>query len=218
MEDYITLMKEAREQMKSNSGTVAVKDLTLCQRQKIFKIVDPIPMTDEVLYNYVSGQAAHDVIGRLFMMFPNRFKLEMQIQYENVKGTIDIYDKLLHTVIDVKTTKSNIMLKPNRWDEQQLRYYMSMVDSEEGAVIYQMNNASKYLIFPIRMNELQRKEHLGKLVEEARSFQHAIDLGDPSLLKGVYDDNERKWLCKTCPYLEACNAIRKIHANPTEAA
>ncbi len=157
MEDYITLMKEAREQMKSKSGTVAVKDLTLCQRQKIFKITDPIPMTDEVLYNYVSGQAAHDVRGRLFMMFPNRFKLEMQIQYENVKGTIDIYDKLLHIVIDVKTTKSNIMLKPTRWDEQQLKYYMSMIDSEEGAVIYQMNNASKYLIFPILMNELQRK-------------------------------------------------------------
>jgi hypothetical protein len=159
MEDYITLMKEAREQMKSKSGTVAVKDLTLCQRQKIFKITDPIPMTDEVLYNYVSGQAAHDVIGRLFMMFPNRFKLEMQIQYENVKGTIDIYDKLLHIVIDVKTTKSNIMLKPTRWDEQQLKYYMSIMDSEEGAVIYQMNNASKYMIFPILMNELQRKQH-----------------------------------------------------------
>jgi hypothetical protein len=108
----------------------------------ILKITDPIPMTDEVLYNYVSGQAAHDVIGRLFMMFPNRFKLEMQIQYENVKGTIDIYDKLLHIVIDVKTTKSNIMLKPTRWDEQQLKYYMSIMDSEEGAVIYQMNNAS----------------------------------------------------------------------------
>ena len=57
MEDYITLMKEAREQMKSKSGTVAVKDLTLCQRQKIFKITDPIPMTDEVMYSYVSGQA-----------------------------------------------------------------------------------------------------------------------------------------------------------------
>ena len=211
-------MKEAREQMKSKSGTVAVKDLTLCQRQKIFKITDPIPMTDEVLYNYVSGQAAHDVIGRLFMMFPNRFKLEMQIQYENVKGTIDIYDKLLHIVIDVKTTKSNIMLKPTRWDEQQLKYYMSIMDSEEGAVIYQMNNASKYMIFPILMNELQRKQHLAKLLEEARSFQHAIDLGDPSLLEGVYDDNERNWLCKKCPYLEACNAIRKNHVNHVEAA
>jgi CRISPR/Cas system-associated exonuclease Cas4 (RecB family) len=218
MEDYITLMKEAREQMKSKSGTVAVKDLTLCQRQKIFKIIDPIPMTDEEMCNYVSGQAVHDAIGRLFMMFPNRFKLEMRIQYENVKGTIDIYDKLLHIVIDVKTTKSSIMLKPTRWDEQQLKYYMSMMDSEEGAVIYQMNNASKYLIFPILMNELQRKQHLAKLLEEARSFQHAIELEDPFLLDGVYDDKERNWLCKKCPYLEACNAIRKNHVNQVEVA
>ena len=150
-------------------------------------------------------------------MFPDRFKLEMQIQYENVKGTIDIYDKLLHIVIDVKTTKLNIMLKPTRWDQQQLKYYMSLMDSEEGAVIYQMNNASKYLIFPILMNELQRKRHLAKLLEEARSFQHAVDLGDPSLLEGVYDDNERNWLCKKCPYLEACNAIRKNHGNHVEA-
>jgi hypothetical protein len=178
MEDYITLMKEAREQMKSKSRTVSVKDLTFCQRQNVFKIIEPIRMTDEELYSFVSGQAAHDGIGRLFMMFPNKFKLEMQIQYENVKGKIDVYDKLLHTVIDVKTTNSNIMLRPKTWDEQRIKHYMSMVDSEEGAVIYQMNIVSKYLIFPIHMNELQRKEHLTKLEVEARSLQHAIELGD----------------------------------------
>jgi hypothetical protein len=209
MEEYVTLLKKARQQLQSGGKTVSVKDLILCPRKKVFGVIDPIPMTEEVLYNYVSGQAAHDVIGRLFMMFPNRFKLEMQIQYENVKGTIDVYDRHLHAIIEVKTTKSNIMLKPTRWDEQQLKYYMSMMDSEEGAVIYQMNNASKYLIFPIRMDELERKPLLKILQQEAGSLEHAIETRDPWAAKAIYDDQELNWLCKKCPYLNKCTAAVK---------
>ncbi|MDP9288188.1 MAG: hypothetical protein M3P08_08330 [Thermoproteota archaeon] len=75
MEDYINLMKEGHEQMKSKSGTVAVKDLTLCQRQKIFKIVDPIPMTDEELYNYVSGQASARIHNFVSEDLPKRLSI-----------------------------------------------------------------------------------------------------------------------------------------------
>ena len=59
-------------------------------------------MTDEDLYNFVTGQARHEVIERLFMVYPNRFKSEMKIQYEDVRGIVDIYDKFFDIVVDLK--------------------------------------------------------------------------------------------------------------------
>ena len=55
MEDYIGILKEAREQLRSRGDSIAVKDLTLCLRKKVFSKIDPVRMTDEELYDYVSG-------------------------------------------------------------------------------------------------------------------------------------------------------------------
>ena len=79
------MLKEAHGQLTSGDDSISVKDLTLCQRKKVFSIMDPVPMTDEDLYNFVTGQARHEVIERLFMVYPNRFKSEMKIQYEDVE-------------------------------------------------------------------------------------------------------------------------------------
>jgi hypothetical protein len=210
MEDYIGILKEAQQQLSSRNKTVAVKDLTMCHRKKVFSIIDPVPITDEELYNYVSGQADHDTIEKHFMIYPNRFKSEMEVQYKQVKGKIDIYDKILNNVLDIKTSKSQqTLLKPFKFHEEQVRYYMAMVDSEEGQVIYQMNNFGKYLPFPVYMTVEQRKEQLQKLEYQSKSLQRAIESGDPSLADGIYNDSEMKWLCNNCPYVQKCTDLRK---------
>jgi hypothetical protein len=43
MEDYIGVLKKAREKLRHNSGSLAIKDLTLCPRKKVFSILDPVP-------------------------------------------------------------------------------------------------------------------------------------------------------------------------------
>jgi hypothetical protein len=59
------------------------------------------------------SQSAHDIIGRMFGMFPNRFILEKEILLDNVSGKIDIYDKLHNCVIEIKTSSSQkLLLKP----------------------------------------------------------------------------------------------------------
>ena len=210
MEDYIGILKEAQQQLTSRNKTVAVKDLTMCHRKKVFSIIDPVPMTEGELYDYVSGQAAHEVIERLFMMYPTRFRSEKEIQYCNIKGKIDIHDKLLNNVIDIKTSKSQqTLFKPFKFHEEQVRDYMAIIDSEEGQIIYQMNNFGKYLCFPIFMTTEERKKQLEKLESEANSLRNAIDVGDPSLVKGIYDDRQMKWLCNKCPYVEKCIDLRK---------
>ena len=127
----------------------------------------------------------------------------MSVQYKRVGGKIDICDKELNNIVDVKTSKSQeILLKPFKFHEEQVRYYMAMMDSDEGQIIYQMNNFGKYLPFPIYMTTEQRKEQLLKLEAEAKSLQQAIKAGDPSLVKGIFNDNEINWMCKKCQYLQ----------------
>ena len=194
--------------------TISVKDLTLCHRKKVFSITDPVPMSDVELYNYVSGQADHDVMERLFMMYPNRLRTEMEVRYKNIKGKIDIFDKYLNNVIDTKTSKSpKILLKPFKFHEEQIRSYMAMTDSEEGQVIYQINHFERYHAFPIYMTAEERKSKLEKLESEAKFLLNAISAGDPSLVKGIYNDNEINWICNKCPYLDKCRSIRHHDTN-----
>jgi hypothetical protein len=214
MEDYIGILKEAHEQLRSRGDSIAVRDLTLCPRKKVFSKIDPVRMTDEELYDYVSGQAAHDVIERLFMIYPERFRSEKEIQYGNVKGKIDIYDRLANNILDVKTSKSQkILLKPFKFHEEQIRYYMAISGSEEGQIIYQMEKFGKYLSFPICMTDQERMNQLEKLEYEAGLLQKAIDMKDPSLVKGIYNDADISWMCNKCPYLEKCIAVRDTNVN-----
>ena len=171
-------------------------------------------MTDEELYDYVSGQTAHEVIERLFMMYPERFRSEKEIQYGNVRGKIDIYDKLLNNVVDVKTSKSQkILLKPFKFHEEQVRYYLAISGSEQGQIIYHMDKFGKYFVFPIYMTDKERMNQLEKLEHEAGLLQNAIDRRDPSIVKGIYNDAEISWLCNKCAYLDKCIAIRERDTN-----
>ena len=217
MEDYIKILKEAHEQLRSRGDSIAVTDLTLCPRKKVFSKIDPVRMTDEELYDYVSGQAAHDVIERLFLIYPDRFRAEKEIHYANVRGKIDIFDKETNNIIDLKTSKSRILLKPFKFHEEQIRYYMSIAGSEEGHIIYQMDKFGKYLVFPIYMTDKERLNQLEKLELEAGFLQKAIDKKNPSLVKGIYDDADISWMCNKCPYLEKCIAVRDTNVNAVGA-
>jgi CRISPR/Cas system-associated exonuclease Cas4 (RecB family) len=210
MEDYISLLKRAREQLRSRSYSLAIKDLVLCPKKKVFSTIDPIPMTDEELYDYVSGQASHDVIERLFMIYPNRFRAEIEVQYGNVRGKIDIHDKPLNNIVDIKTSKlQKIPFKPFKFHEEQVRYYMAILGSEEGQIIYQMDNFRRYIVFPIYMTNKERMDQLEKLEHESEVLRKAIDSKDPSLARGIYNDPDMSWMCNKCPYLEKCISIRE---------
>lgn len=209
-EDYISLLKRAREQLRSRSDSLAIKDMVICPKKKVFSTIDPIPITDEELYDYVSGQASHDVIERLFMIYPDRFRAEKEIQYGNVRGKIDIHDKPLNNIVDIKTSKlQKIPFKPFKFHEEQVRYYMAILGSDEGQIIYQMDNLRRYMVFPIYMTDQERMDQLEKLEREAEILRKAIDSKDPSLARGVYDDPDMLWMCDKCPYLDKCIPIRE---------
>jgi CRISPR/Cas system-associated exonuclease Cas4 (RecB family) len=209
MEDYLSKLKEARGQLTSKEKTISIKDLTMCLRKKVFSTIDPVPMTDEELYDYVSGRAVHDVIQRLFMTDPIRFRSEVHIQFGQVRGIIDILDTWFNNIIESKLSRSRMIpLGPFKFHEKQVRYYMAIRDSNEGQIIYQLNNFATYRSFPIYLTAEDRRKELEELESKTKVLQNAIDKGDPSLAPGIYDDIELKWLCNKCAYRERCLSTR----------
>jgi CRISPR/Cas system-associated exonuclease Cas4 (RecB family) len=205
MENYISIIKNAQQQMTSRENSISITELAFCLRKAVFSRIDPMPMTDEELFIHVSGQIGHEVIRKYFMMYPDRFRSEVEVRYEQVRGRIDIHDTILNNIVDFKTSKSQkVLLKPFKFHEQQVKFYMAIMGSNEGQIIYQMNNFNGYRVFPIYMNAEERKAVLQELKSEAQLLRNAIDAADPFLVKGIDNDRDMNWMCRKCPYVQKC--------------
>jgi hypothetical protein len=207
MTNYIEILKEAQEILFSDDKTISVKDLTLCPRKKIYSIIDRLPMTNQQLSNITIGKIAEYVIKKYFMLF-NRFDFDLEIQYKNVKGFVDIYDKLAHTIIEIKISRIGNITKPNKWDEEQIKNYMAILDCEKGVILYSANYFTNWNQFTIQLSAKERQERLKKLDFDSQQLLKAIYAKDPSLANGIYLDYNLNWLCKGCPYLNGCQSLR----------
>jgi hypothetical protein len=61
---------------------------------------------------------------------------------------------------------------------------MAILGSDEGQIIYQMDNFRRYIVFPIYMTDKERMDQLEKLERESEVLRKAIDSKDPSLARG----------------------------------
>jgi CRISPR/Cas system-associated exonuclease Cas4 (RecB family) len=211
-ENYIGLIREALEQRYSKFREgYHVTDVVYCPRQQVFKEIDPVPLSDKDLNIYTSGKAVHESTQWLFLMYKEWFDKEKHTKYEDIHGSIDLYDKRKNIPIEFKTSRSNHIEQPKSFHVEQLKYYMAMIDAHTGYLIYQCLlhfENRPFRIFRITMTTQQRKEQLGKLVEEIKSLKVALQDRDPSLARSVYSDTNLRWLCKDCPYAQVCEKIR----------
>ncbi|MDQ6863015.1 MAG: Dna2/Cas4 domain-containing protein [Thermoproteota archaeon] len=214
--DYIALMRETMEEWYSRPRKGwHVTDIALCPRQRVFKAIDPLPLTDKELNMYSSGKAVHEAVQWLFMSNPGRYEKEKYVEYNDIEGSIDVFDKKRNTPIEFKTLRSSNIDKPKSFQEEQLRYYMAMQNSPIGYMIYQCImhfGDSPWREFKVTMTEQQRKDQLEKLVREMTSLQNAMKAKDPSLARNVYLDKDLNWLCKECPYGKECETMRAAGA------
>jgi hypothetical protein len=214
--DYIGMMREAMETWYSRPRTGwHVTDVVLCPRQRVFKEIDPLPITDKDLNLYSSGRAVHEAVQSLFMSNPRRFEKEKYVEYKNIEGSIDIFDKKKNLPIEFKTSRSANVDRPRSFQEEQLRYYMAMQGSSVGYMMYQclmQFQSSPWRQFKITMNEQERNEQLEKLEREITSLQVAMKQKDPSLARDIYLDRGLNWLCRECPYAKECEGMRVAEA------
>lgn len=205
----------AREDFSEKREIGHVSDVIMCPRQKVFETLDPNPppISDEKLANYASGKAIHGILQSFYRKYKKRFEKEKWVEYMDIVGHIDEYDKRKNVPIEFKTTTAEQLLtKPNSYNEEQLRYYMSILDSDKGWLIYQYLSRKvkpKWNKFIIKMDGWERKERLGKLVEEMTNMKAAIKAEDPSMARAIYN-TDLKWLCFDCPYLKQCESMRPV--------
>jgi hypothetical protein len=136
-----------------------------------------------------------------------RFEKEKYVEYDDIIGSIDIYDKKNGKPIEFKTLRAKSIAEPKSFHMEQLKYYMAILDAPLGEIIYQcllQFESNPFVSFEISMTEEQRLDQLKKLTEEFNSLQQAVKLKDPSIARGVYSDGSMNWLCKDCPYLKKC--------------
>lgn len=210
--DYIGRMRDTMKGWYSRPRNGwHVTDIVLCPRQRTFKAIHPLPVTDKELNFYCSGKAVHEAVQRLLMADPGRFEKEKYVEYNGIEGSIDIYDKKKNTPLEFKTLRSSKIDKPKIFHEEQLRYYMAMQGASTGYMIYQCLlhfGDSPWKAFKVTMTEQERQTRLEKLVREITSLQNAIKAKDPSMARGVYLDKDLKWLCEDCPYMTECEEMR----------
>lgn len=207
----------ARQEFSEKREIGHVSDVIMCPRQRVFSELDPNPppISDEKLANFASGKAIHGVLQSFYRGYKKRFEREKWVEHMDIIGHVDLYDKRRNVPIEFKTTTAESLLtKPNSYNLEQLKYYMSILDSNSGTLIYQYLSRHvkpKWNKFTIEMSQWERREQLGKLVQEMTSMKSAIKAKDPSQARAIYD-TDLKWLCYDCAYLKQCERMRTIHS------
>jgi hypothetical protein len=215
-EYYIHRMQEAMEEWYSKKrGESHVSDALLCPRQKVFREIDRLPIDAKSVSIYSAGKAMHEAIQLLFLSDKRTFEREKYIEYDDILGSVDIYDRRRNIPLEFKTTRSSDIKEPKSFHVEQLKYYMAILEASEGYVLYQLLmhfGETPFKAFRITMSAQERRNQREKLVTEINSFKRAMDKGDPSIARSVEKDPSLNWLCKDCPYLTDCRKIQQAAA------
>ena len=188
-----------------------VSDALCCPRQHVFKSLEPIPLTQEEIERFSLGKAIHNSFETTLSCYdPGRFKKEHYVTYMGITGTIDLYDAKNNIPIELKSTRQVNVTEPKSFQVQQLKWYMALVNSRTGFLIYYMQNMVRTPLkqFKIEMTQIELDEERYNLVKEMKAIKTAIKAKDPSLAKGIWADEDLNWLCKSCPYAVECEKMR----------
>jgi hypothetical protein len=210
---YIGRMQEAMEEWYSKPRDGQhVTDVVMCPRQRVYREIDRVPIDAKSVSIYSAGKAIHEAIQWLFLSDKRTFEREKYIEYEDIQGSVDIYDRRRNIPLGFKTTRASDIREPKSFHVEQLKYYMSILSAEEGYMIYQLLmhfEEAPYRSFRITMNAQERMHQRLKLVKEINSLKKAMEAGNPSLARSVDKDPSLNWLCKDCPYLMKCQEIQR---------
>ena len=213
--DYIDRLVETMEEFQSRprEGT-HVSDLCLCLRQRVFREIDRLPIGAKTVSIFSAGQAIHGAVQWLFLSDRRRFEREKHLEFRGIKGSVDIYDRIRHIPLEFKSTRTSDVREPKSFHVQQLKWYMSMLNSSQGYILYQCLlhfGNTPFKAFKITMTAQERRDQLDKLVEEANSLKRAMEARDPSS-KPVINDPALNWLCRDCPYQVSCKRMQESAA------
>jgi hypothetical protein len=106
-EEYIERMQTGMEETLSKPRKgMHVTDLVLCSRLRVFREIDPVPITAKALSIFTIGIATHGVAQWLFLRDSTRFEREKHLEFRDVMGSVDVLDKIRNVPIEFKNYQS----------------------------------------------------------------------------------------------------------------
>ena len=192
-----------------------VSDIVMCPRQRIFREIDPRPIDAKTVSIYSAGKAIHEALQCLFLSDKRMFEREKYLEYQDIQGSVDLYDRKRDIPLEFKTSRVSDLKEPKTFHVEQLKYYMAMLDTPQGYMLYQLLlhfGDTPFKAFKITMGRRERNDQRNKLVREINSLKRAMEAGNPALAKSISEDASLNWLCKECPYIIECKRINNVAA------
>jgi hypothetical protein len=213
-ERYIARTQEAMQKWNSKPRDgFHITDVVLCKRLVVFRKVDPRPIDAKTVSIYVIGKSSHEAYQSLYRSDKRTFEIEKYVEYRDIQGSVDIYDRRNNIPLEFKTTRASDIKEPKFWHSEQLRYYMGLLGAKQGILIYQLLmhfGETPFRAFKISMNAKERKHQRDKLVREVDSLKRATEAGSPALVSSVRKNPALNWMCSDCPYAGKCEQMEQM--------
>jgi CRISPR/Cas system-associated exonuclease Cas4 (RecB family) len=205
IDDLIASLRKKYD--KDDRKGTHVSDLVLCPRKSVHRRLFPQKITMRELNFFTSGSAIHGTLQSLALQNKNRYSKEYNVIFGEVSGHVDLYDKIANAPIEIKSSRTKGLSKPKSHHVKQLKYYMAMLDSKFGSLIYQFLNHfddEPFKEFEVKIDAEESKKLLEEISVKAENFKEALTRKDYMIAKGIMNDFDLNWNCTGCPLFEEC--------------
>ena len=128
-----------------------------------------------------------------------------------ITGHIDLYDKIDNLPVEAKSMRVKDITEPKPHHLEQLKAYMALTNSENGILLYQLLlhfEDKPWREFHVTMSSDERDKKFNEMQLDAHKLEMAVSKGDPQLARHIAYNPDFNWLCRNCPYSDACTKLR----------
>ena len=194
------LIETLTEEYSEERIGIHVSDLVTCIRKTVFWKLQPMLLSETDLMLFVLGEGHHQIIQML--AGKGVASAEQKVELDGIVGTVDLLDNGVPIEIKTRRTKDR---EPEDTHLKQLSYYMVMVQSNVGLLVYVMLNnlrddEPKFICRTITMTDNELAGLKDELLYRRDLLAGAVETRNPFHVPGEGSDRE----CLRCRYLKLC--------------
>lgn len=162
-----------------------------------------------------SGTDAHTRIQNALEKTGTVKNIEQEILSSDppIRGFVDVILKISNKDIvgEIKTIKDEYFVQrqqegqPSKSHLLQILIYMTVLDADEGFVLYESKNTNELLSIPVLMTD-RNKEYIDYVFDWMRQVYSAWE-EEKQIKRGYTKSN---WVCKNCPVSATCDEIQNV--------
>ncbi len=194
------LIETLSEQYSEERIGIHVSDLVSCIRKTVFEKLQPRSLSETDLMLFVLGEGHHQIIQLL--AGKGVVTVEQEVELDGVIGTVDLLENGVPIEIKTRRTKNR---EPEDTHVRQLSYYMAMVQSNVGVLLYVMLNnleddEPKFISRTITLTDDELEGLKEELLYRRDLLAGAVEAKDPLSIPGEESFKQ----CTYCQYSNVC--------------